>query len=239
MANEEHLRILNQGVETWNVWRQDNPETKPNLVGAYLDNALLEGVHLDGACLQESSLRSARLAGASLIGASLNQARLDKVLLEDARLDDAFLCRANLDETRASRSRWDGARLDRANFRDAKLVEASLCRTRLRHVCFDGADLFCAVVNDAEMGETSFGGIDLSAITGLATVTHHCPSNIATNTLDLTVEGLSEESLTRRGEVESFLRGAGLENHWIVQLLGRIHLPVRMRLPVTAGPYRW
>ena len=31
MANEEHLKILKQGVEVWNKWRNANPEIKPNL----------------------------------------------------------------------------------------------------------------------------------------------------------------------------------------------------------------
>jgi len=29
MANEEHLEILDQGVEVWNKWRKENPDVKP------------------------------------------------------------------------------------------------------------------------------------------------------------------------------------------------------------------
>jgi len=31
MANTEHLKILNQGVEGWNKWREQHPEITPNL----------------------------------------------------------------------------------------------------------------------------------------------------------------------------------------------------------------
>ena len=36
MANPKHLKILEQGVEEWNQWRKDNPEIKPDLIGAKL-----------------------------------------------------------------------------------------------------------------------------------------------------------------------------------------------------------
>ena len=34
MANEEHLNILEQGVEGWKKWRWDNPDIIPRLRGA-------------------------------------------------------------------------------------------------------------------------------------------------------------------------------------------------------------
>lgn len=36
MANEEHLKILEQGVVAWNNWREENPRSKPNLSGAVI-----------------------------------------------------------------------------------------------------------------------------------------------------------------------------------------------------------
>ena len=41
MANEEHLAILNQGVDAWNAWRKENPEVQPNLDRATLSVANL------------------------------------------------------------------------------------------------------------------------------------------------------------------------------------------------------
>ena len=31
MADEEHLKTLQQGVETWNEWREDHPDVIPDL----------------------------------------------------------------------------------------------------------------------------------------------------------------------------------------------------------------
>ncbi len=39
MANPEHLKILKQGVEAWNQWREQNPQTKPDLSGVDLGGA--------------------------------------------------------------------------------------------------------------------------------------------------------------------------------------------------------
>ncbi len=43
MANEEHLKILKQGVEAWNEWRVKNPQITPGLAGANLYKANLNG----------------------------------------------------------------------------------------------------------------------------------------------------------------------------------------------------
>ena len=41
MANEEHLKILKQGVERWNKWRLENAKNaiRPDLIRAYLSGA--------------------------------------------------------------------------------------------------------------------------------------------------------------------------------------------------------
>jgi hypothetical protein len=41
MSNPEHLKILKQGVEAWNKWREENPDFRPNLSGADLREAHL------------------------------------------------------------------------------------------------------------------------------------------------------------------------------------------------------
>ena len=58
MANEEHLKILKQGVAQWNKWRLENA-IKPDLRDANLTNAscfdLLTRVDLTGANLSGST----------------------------------------------------------------------------------------------------------------------------------------------------------------------------------------
>ena len=46
MASEEHLAILNKGVDFWNAWRLENPKVTPDL-----SEADLFGANLNKACL--------------------------------------------------------------------------------------------------------------------------------------------------------------------------------------------
>lgn len=78
MANPEHLKILLQGVETWNQWRKDNPEVVPDLSGALLSRA-----NLIEANLSEAELSDANLSGANLSGADLSGAIIGKTTLGD------------------------------------------------------------------------------------------------------------------------------------------------------------
>jgi hypothetical protein len=41
MANLEHLKILGQGVETWNAWRDEHRDLSPDLSRADLSKAAL------------------------------------------------------------------------------------------------------------------------------------------------------------------------------------------------------
>jgi hypothetical protein len=67
MANEEHLKILRQGIEVWNKWREANRDIQPDLSGANL-----HGANLDGADLGHLNLRGTILRGAYLKGAILS-----------------------------------------------------------------------------------------------------------------------------------------------------------------------
>jgi uncharacterized protein YjbI with pentapeptide repeats len=52
MANEDHLRILQQGVKVWNKWREENPGIEPDLSVADLKAADLRGANLSGSNLR-------------------------------------------------------------------------------------------------------------------------------------------------------------------------------------------
>jgi pentapeptide repeat protein len=54
MANDEHVAILKQGVDSWNAWRGENPEITPYLGAANLSLADLSRANLHGANLSEA-----------------------------------------------------------------------------------------------------------------------------------------------------------------------------------------
>jgi uncharacterized protein YjbI with pentapeptide repeats len=121
MANHQHLKILREGAEPWNQWREGTPETKPDLIGANLSYASLPGANFRGADLRDADLRRSVLVGADLGGARLRRANLRQVDLNGADLDGADL---------------GGADLNRAD-----LSNANLARTVLNETILTGNDL--------------------------------------------------------------------------------------------------
>jgi uncharacterized protein YjbI with pentapeptide repeats len=61
VANEEHVKILKQGVEVWNAWRIANPTLRPDLYGAHLHFADLSHAILSNADLRDADLSAAGL----------------------------------------------------------------------------------------------------------------------------------------------------------------------------------
>ena len=86
MANPEHLVILERGVQFWNSWRSENPNTLPDFSGADLSQVSLRGAFLAGANLEASSLVSADLEKAIIWEANLQNANLQSANLEEADL---------------------------------------------------------------------------------------------------------------------------------------------------------
>ena len=90
MANHEHLKWLKEGVEAWNKRRQ-RENFKPNLFGAELSSATLNGVDF-----RDANLRRSNLKGANLDNADLTDAALDGADLQNANLSNATLVGAHL-----------------------------------------------------------------------------------------------------------------------------------------------
>jgi uncharacterized protein YjbI with pentapeptide repeats len=167
MANDEHLKILRQGVEEWNTWREQNPKIIPNLSWADLSN-----MELTGADFREANLRWANLSGADLSWVFLNNADLTKANLSGADLSEANLSEVNLyraDLTGANLYRvyFNKANLESTILREVNLSEANLSEANLKLAHLRKANLFRANLTGADLGgayldETDFEEADLT-----------------------------------------------------------------------------
>ena len=86
MADQEQLKILQQGVAAWNEWRKKHPDIQPDLLGTTLRRAYLEEANLRGAILRGANLQNANLGGATLHEADLRGADLTEANLAGAQL---------------------------------------------------------------------------------------------------------------------------------------------------------
>jgi hypothetical protein len=155
VADEEHVKILKQGVEVWNAWRPAN--------GLGVHNADLTFANLRDADLSNFNLWAANLSGANLSNADLKSADLGGTDLILANLTGAYL---------------NGADLTRANLSEAKLVDAQLLDANLSHATLHGANL-----TRAHLYDTNFANVDLASVIGLDTCLHYGPSPIDYRTL--------------------------------------------------------
>jgi hypothetical protein len=115
MANQEHLKILKQGVDVWNRWRWENPEVKPDLHGADLSRA-----DLSEADLKRTNFRKANLRLVDLYKANLYEADLSGAELSEANHSRANLFRANL----------SGTNLQHAMFNHTRLLDIDLSKVK-------------------------------------------------------------------------------------------------------------
>jgi Pentapeptide repeats (8 copies) len=156
MANEEHLKILKQGVEQWNKWREENESIKPDL-----QVADLRGANLNGANLSDAELNGAKLFDAELFEANLSGANLSRAYLVGARLIGANLSGADL----------GGADLSGAYLIGADLIGAKLRGASLGDVDLQCANLTSADLTDADLSRTGLVETDFTnaTITGCRT----------------------------------------------------------------------
>jgi hypothetical protein len=173
MANQEQLAILEKGVETWNKWRDENPEAgidlkeaqlrHVNLANAHLKDARLDGAmlweaNLNGADLRNACLNNADLWGAHLEGAVLREARLDGTVLWEAHLEGAVFRGAYLEGADLRNAAMDGsdfweAHLERANLRETKMQKVELTKAKLNEALLLDANF----TNNNTIGNADWG----------------------------------------------------------------------------------
>jgi Pentapeptide repeats (8 copies) len=158
MANDDHIAQLKKGVDAWNAWRDENPTSSPDLIGAELARAKLSEADLSGANLTKADLSGANLFGADLSGANLTNADLSGAdlsgqanllgadlsgaNLQSAQLDSAALCGVDLRNADLRRANLFGADLQGADLRQANLRFTNLLDADLRNADLTGSLVF-------------------------------------------------------------------------------------------------
>jgi Pentapeptide repeats (8 copies) len=151
MADKKHIKILKNGVEKWNEWRNENPKIKPDLTGADLSFQILVGANLRRADLTEADLTDSILYQADLCETVLNGAKLVGTNLCQTRLCDAYLRGADLHRANLDRADLTGADLSEANLERTILVGATVAKatfTRCRVYGASAWDLDLKKVKD-------------------------------------------------------------------------------------------
>jgi hypothetical protein len=185
VANEEHIKILKQGVEVWNKWRKDNPDITPDLTSTALNNLNLEGANLIKADFDRTSI----------IHSNFNNAIFTEANMHLASFIVAQFVKADLSNSGITTADFIEANLEKATLANARIIGA-----RFRNVIFKDTDF-----SNAHMHEVSFSNVDLSSAKGLESVTHEHPSTIGIDTLYKSGGNLPP----------SFLRGCGIPDDFI------------------------
>src|SRR5437016_2783917 len=97
MANEAHLKILEQGVKAWNEWRIMNDRIIPDLRGANFIDKSLNGANLTSALLSGARSSGAYILGANLSGAFLDDAQFNETLLMGSNFGPSTIARVTND----------------------------------------------------------------------------------------------------------------------------------------------
>ena len=157
MANEEQLKILQQGVAAWNKWRKANPGERIDLKDADLRGMNLGWVNFNGANLHTANLNEAYLGWADLNGVMLDRADLGRADLHGAAVKNASFCWTYLGNVDLS-----GSNLSESSFFDANLGGADLSDSILKSVNFNWANLNSANLSRSDLHNASLFMADMA-----------------------------------------------------------------------------
>ena len=179
MPNQKHFEIVEQGVDAWNKWRDENPEIEPDLSDVDLSDKRLNNANFGETDLRRSDLSNTDLRGANLVRADLRAANIRK-----ASFNLAKMCEANLSEAYLRESDLSEADLKRAYFIRADLVRVDLWETDLTKADFRwayliGTDLKQANLTQADLrwahlSESNLSQANLIKANIIKTNLHHC-----------------------------------------------------------------
>jgi uncharacterized protein YjbI with pentapeptide repeats len=127
MADQEHLQLLQSGVDAINAYAAEHHDVTIDLSGADLSGRNLRGLRLQGANLEGTSLercdlqrallnganlRKANLRGADCSGASFHRASFEGADLRDVVFEEEFPPRLCIHEASFDGVRWSRERME-------------------------------------------------------------------------------------------------------------------------------
>ena len=212
MADSEHLKLLKQGADIWNKWRE-----RDFYVRADLRQADLQGINLAGYYLGETDLSGVDLSKQDLESAQIEDSNCSESKLNQANLANAKLTQTNFFRADLIRANLEGANLQAADFRQADLRGAILRGAYLGGADLTRANLDNADISGAYLNATVFGDNDLSVIKGLEAVLQGGPSIIGIDTI-----------YRSKGNIpEVFLRGCGVPKDFITYMRSLVVQPIQ------------
>ena len=183
MEKQEFLDLLEQGVDSWNFWRERNLDVEidiseinfsedfdfsginfsgVNLSGADFSEVDLSGANFSGADLSGANLSEAQLIDTDLSGADLSGANLSEAYLTDANVCGANLVGANLKEAHLADANFSDANLSGANLSKAYLLGTDLSDVNLSRANLTSAEFTEANLRGADLREAKLNGANLS-----------------------------------------------------------------------------
>ena len=227
MANLEHPKILKQGVEVWNRWREDNVGVDADLSGIDLKRAKLNrinlfratltgvnfyGVEMNWADLKEANLKRANLRNASFGESYVDHADLSYSVLAETNFGHAYMSGSNLSNSDLKGTKFINADLKDVDFTDSTLNHANLLFANVTMANFTGASF-----ENVKIGSTNFGYNNLSDAKQLEKAIHIQPSYLDIWTI-----------YRSGGKIpEAFLRGCGVPENLIQYIPSLIAKPIQ------------
>lgn len=187
MIKPKHINILEQGVDYWNNWREQNPQVAPNLNdtdfrnlkldGANLSETLLIRSKLDNLQLERINLSRANLYKAKMVGCNLKYADLTSTNIAEANLNNADLTGANLSNSIAHKVNFTKSNLSGTNMKETDLrgsqfietnikrgylVSANCYRTYFKNAILENCDLREVSLKYAKLEKTNLQAANLT-----------------------------------------------------------------------------
>jgi uncharacterized protein YjbI with pentapeptide repeats len=162
MADVNQHRIIKEGVEVWNYWREKYPEVEVDLSEVDLSGAILNEANFSRAFLFGVNFSNAELKGVNLSNSDLRKAKLGKSNLIKANLYNADIFEADLNSATLREADLRHTFAWFADFSEADLRIADLSFAFLQQAKFSRADLSGAKLISADLDQADLSGANLT-----------------------------------------------------------------------------